>query len=826
MRDRFVLCISLLLLATALAISGAPAFAAFTQYDIETYDLDQGVPKFVDVNYIDLLKITKISIFRSNAGHDYSDSTQFGLEAIKTPDLPVEGCRSMKHYFVAPDATTRIYAPVSGVVSRMFDESIGGTQVQITSDVQNAFTFIIFHVVLTSELRVGDHVTAGQVLGHHTGPQTFSDIAVEVHTPTGYHLISYFDTLTDIAFAPYVERGVATRDQLIYSRAQTDALPSPCIGSNAINVTYPPSYFDLNRGAADHVITATLPPVSVRLTDPPLNLAPVSSVGLPVAAHPDGVSVCNVVGQFVHYNRAGVCKLILTQAGDATHLAAAPLRISFTILPEGVELRSPPRLGGVFPQSETGTQSYLRFYNSGTAAGTVTVSLFDGGSGNTVAKWTSPAIAVGTERQFSIADLETAAAPGFVRSSVYGLRIEPETTITSGTFQHVLFNPVTRVLTNASSCSAGVVGNPTDLIAVHTSRLADSFPSSLIYVNGSSFAGSAALELYSADTGARLGTGAYASRIYYPSGRNGAPISTHGEFVTSVTGLESIYGLTPSVDSYHYVAKASNLRPADFVRHLVSSPSVGVISDMTTQCDLGGLFSHTTRLQLTTGSIYSSDNASGHSYLRFYNPASYEGTVTVVLYDSAKGGANIGQWTSPPIPAGALVQFPMGNIEAAIGLTKSPSYFIEVYSSFYGYFQHALWRAPDGAISNFSTCSGSVMTDPKVLLAVHSSGLASIGYPSRVIVNNTGAAAAGVTLGIYNGATGEKLGSFKTASIPANGQLQFTSTSLESAARVTPDSVVGLYVVKAEEAFSGFLQHYVNNVATGAITDMTLMCAM
>ena len=126
------------------------------------------MPKFVDVNYIDLLKITQISIFRSNAGHDYSDSTQFGLEAIKTPGMSIENCRSMKHYFVAPDATTKIYAPVSGVGSRMFDESIGGTQVQITSDAQNAFTFLVFHVVLTPELREGDHVNAGQLLGHHT----------------------------------------------------------------------------------------------------------------------------------------------------------------------------------------------------------------------------------------------------------------------------------------------------------------------------------------------------------------------------------------------------------------------------------------------------------------------------------------------------------------------------------------------------------------------------------------------------------------------------------------------------------------------------------
>ena len=41
------------------------------------------IPQFVDVNYIELEKISKISKFRSGMGHDYSDD--------------FESCRSMKH---------------------------------------------------------------------------------------------------------------------------------------------------------------------------------------------------------------------------------------------------------------------------------------------------------------------------------------------------------------------------------------------------------------------------------------------------------------------------------------------------------------------------------------------------------------------------------------------------------------------------------------------------------------------------------------------------------------------------------------------------------
>ena len=136
----------------------------------DTYDLDAlGVPKFVRVNYSDLAKISQISKFRSSAGHDYSDS--------------VEKCRSMKHYFMTPDATAAISAPVAGTVTRLDDDFVG-KQVWITSDLQPAFTFIIFHINLAKPLVLGERIAEGQNLGTHIGRQTFSDIAVGVNTPT------------------------------------------------------------------------------------------------------------------------------------------------------------------------------------------------------------------------------------------------------------------------------------------------------------------------------------------------------------------------------------------------------------------------------------------------------------------------------------------------------------------------------------------------------------------------------------------------------------------------------------------------------------------
>ncbi len=126
------------------------------------YDLDRlGVPRFVDRPYIDLTHVVQLSRFRSSAGHDYSDDR--------------EHCRSMKHYFIAPDASTSIVAPVAGTVTTLRADFVG-TQVVISSDLYPDFSFIIFHVALAKPLVLGEHVALGQVLGTHVGRQTWSDI--------------------------------------------------------------------------------------------------------------------------------------------------------------------------------------------------------------------------------------------------------------------------------------------------------------------------------------------------------------------------------------------------------------------------------------------------------------------------------------------------------------------------------------------------------------------------------------------------------------------------------------------------------------------------
>ena len=206
-----------------------------------TYDVARlGVPKFVNTIYIDLSQtnpvtgsplINQVSTFRSSVGHDYSDS--------------FETCRSMKHYFAAPNSSTRLSAPVTGTVVRV-DTSANESQIAIQADAQPAFWFTIFHPALVKAFAVGEHVTEGQFLGTHIRDGEDSDIAVLVNpgasapaTPGGIQgqLVSYFDTLTDSAFAPLRARGINSLSDLILTREQRDASPLSCASSGGTFLT-------------------------------------------------------------------------------------------------------------------------------------------------------------------------------------------------------------------------------------------------------------------------------------------------------------------------------------------------------------------------------------------------------------------------------------------------------------------------------------------------------------------------------------------------------------------------------------------------------------
>lgn len=215
---------------------------AGTRTPWETYDIETlGIPLFIGADCIELSKMEKVSKFRSGHGFDYSDD--------------FETCRSMKHSFdLKPGenpATCQIFAPFDGTVIGSLEDWEGttlwkGTTIGFQPDSNKAFWLLIYHVNLDPLLQVGDHVSAGQLLGKPQKDDGGTTVAVWVHTPGGDKLISYFQVISNNIFALYQQRGMNSREAAIISKAERDAHPLTCQGEEIIDVGTLSHWFFLN----------------------------------------------------------------------------------------------------------------------------------------------------------------------------------------------------------------------------------------------------------------------------------------------------------------------------------------------------------------------------------------------------------------------------------------------------------------------------------------------------------------------------------------------------------------------------------------------------
>ena len=343
--------------------------------------------------------------------------------------------------------------------------------------------------------------------------------------------------------------------------------------------------------------------------------------------------------------------------------------------------------GAVFSSVQADSRSFLRFYNSDTSAGTVTVSLADYQTGASLATWTSPSIIYNT-----------------------GLTSQDVT-----------------------------------------------------------------LGICDARDGSQLGTYSTAS------------IPVNGQAIVSVADLEAGAQITPTEGMFHYVIKAEGAFTG-FLQHLVDNQQAGVVTDLTTTCALDGQAETESSAMLRAGAVYSTAQADSQSFMRFYNSGSAAGTVTVTLSTSTDAEV-IGQWTSPAIEPGALSQVSITTVEEEIGTGfERPEYYsIEIEPQMSGHFQHVLWRSADGTLTNLSTCDSGIMAVSGQMAGIHTSILDS-GYPSTVVIHNTGTFSASATLGVYDARDGTQLRTYTSGFIPSNGQEIVTVPAMEAAAGITPAS--------------------------------------
>lgn len=206
----------------------------------------------ISAQFIDPDRIYAVSIFRSGAGHDYSDSAWDG-----------ETCRSMKHYFnsthsqntfgnpvrsqpTQTEQNIKIYAPFDGRITSASPEHIG-TQVHIRSAKYPSYYARIFHMDLLPGFEVGSAVKSGEWIGT-IGPRDGTDFALEVNVlPFKTAYISYFAAMSGEVFAPFAKMGYERKDFII-SREYRDAHPFQCgAGANYNNLNKQSETFNHSR---------------------------------------------------------------------------------------------------------------------------------------------------------------------------------------------------------------------------------------------------------------------------------------------------------------------------------------------------------------------------------------------------------------------------------------------------------------------------------------------------------------------------------------------------------------------------------------------------
>lgn len=187
--------------------------------------LDRGnLPRFLTHNVCDLQYVDRVSRFRSSYGHSHT--------------ADIESCRTNKHYmegFGVNDVPR--YSPVSGTIHQVMQDGEVDVQTFIVPDDHPAFVVRQEHVLLDDGIDVGTHVEAGDRLGVWNEAEgagssehaTAGEVLVHMRTPEGTVLVSYFDVLTDDAFAEWADAGgPATREAYIIPKAVRDASPNTC----------------------------------------------------------------------------------------------------------------------------------------------------------------------------------------------------------------------------------------------------------------------------------------------------------------------------------------------------------------------------------------------------------------------------------------------------------------------------------------------------------------------------------------------------------------------------------------------------------------------
>jgi hypothetical protein len=236
------------------------------------YDIDaEGIPQFINADFIELDKIECIKRFRSGLGAD--------------SPLDSEECRDVNHDYFAfeeyrVDKGVKIYSPINGTIVfiNQIRVNVSGTWkvetvdlltvIQIQSPEQPAFTITLSCIdIRGTDLEYGKKVSAGQHIGYASmsflGTVTkvpLVAIQISVNTPNDTRILSYFEVMTDNVFQSYKDRGATSRNDFIIPREERDEDPLNCTYDPAADIYWIwdkgniPNWVYLGKNSDDYAI--------------------------------------------------------------------------------------------------------------------------------------------------------------------------------------------------------------------------------------------------------------------------------------------------------------------------------------------------------------------------------------------------------------------------------------------------------------------------------------------------------------------------------------------------------------------------------------------
>jgi hypothetical protein len=462
------------------------------------------------------------------------------------------------------------------------------------------------------------------------------------------------------------------------------------------------------------------------------------------------------------------------------------------------------REGAIFSGVDPNAISYFRIHNTGGNAGTVSIGLYDSRDGRSLGTWVSPPIAPNAAPQYSIRDLESALQINN-RPATYSAVISTGMT---GTFQHVLHRAANGVLTNLSTCTAGVARASGQIAGVHSSNLDSGYPASIVVQNQGATAGAAQIGIYDARDGRRVG------------GYTTPEVPVDGEVMLTVRQMETAARITPAWDIGHWVLKVEN----DFqgtLQQVVANQGAGLVTDMTAVCALN---SAEAAGQATSdiGVVFPA-SADFESVVRIYNPSPRTAPVHVDIFD-AISGSRMRHWDSVNIGPNSARTFAIGDILTASDNTP-PFLRLAIQSEFAGLVQHVVRHKGRGTSTNLSTCGAGTTASLRDAIAVRASAIEDENV-ALLVIYNAGTEAAAAELAVFDALDGRPLGSFATSEVPAGGNIALSVVDIETGLDLPPRTGIGAYNVRLKDGFDGIIQYLLVSVRTGAVSDMTTACAM